>query len=175
MRHRMKGRQLSVDSEHRKAIRRNLILSLLEHGKIRTTYPKAKEVRALAEKVITLAKLGTVNARRRVIQLLQDRRIVDKEQEFVLNAKGNPITVVQKLFSDVAPIFKDRNGGYTRVIKTPDHRIGDAGSIVILQLLTEESKPTGTPRKTAGLRKKRADKRVAFAKKALKKAEPAAA
>src|SRR5262245_22345793 len=139
MRHMYRGRQLSRDTEHRKALRRNLAQSLFEHGKVRTTLPKAKEVRAFAEKLITLARTDTPHVRRRVISMLQDRRLVDKEQEFILNEKGNPVTVVQRLFKDVAPKFSDRNGGYTRIIKLSDHRIGDGGSLVLLQLLTEES------------------------------------
>lgn len=169
MRHMYKGRQLSRDTEHRKALRRNLIQSLFEHGKIRTTYPKAKECRGLAEKLITLAKTKTLNARRRVIQLLQDRRVTDAEQEFILDDKGHELTVIQRLFNDIAPKFVGRNGGYTRVIKLPEHRVGDAGDLVLLQLLTEEHKPTGTARKSAGLRRKRADKRRAFANKLGKK------
>jgi large subunit ribosomal protein L17 len=175
MRHMYRGRQLSRDTEHRKALRRNLVQSLFEHGKIRTTQPKAQEVRAFAEKLITLARLGTVNARRRVIQLLQDRRLTDEDQEFILNSKGNATTVIQKLFADVAPKFAGRSGGYTRIIKLPEHRIGDGGSLVLLQLLTEEAKPTGTARRSAGLRRKRAEKRRQFAAKVARKPEPAQA
>lgn len=166
--HMIRGRQLSRDTEHRKALRRNLVQSLFEHGKIRTTLPKAKEVRALAEKLITLARTGTLNARRRVISTLQDRRLVDEDQEFT----GQ--TVVQKLFSDIAPSFKDRTGGYTRIIKTAKYRVGDGGSIVLLQLLTEESAPKGTARRSAGLRRKRYQRRHEFAGKALKKRDESA-
>jgi len=162
MRHKLRGRQLSRDTEHRKAMRRNLVQSLFEHGKVRTTLPKAKEVRAMAEKLITLARTGTLTSRRRAIAVLQDRRLVDKEQEFT----GQ--TVIQKLFSEIAPTFADRRGGYTRIIKLSDYRIGDGGSLVILQLLTEESKPTGTARRSAGLRRKRNERRHQFAGRALK-------
>ena len=171
--HMIRGRQLSRDTDHRKAMRRNLVQSLFEHGKVRTTLPKAREVRAMAEKMITLARAGTVNSRRRVISMIQDRRLVDKEQEFT----GQ--TVVQKLFSEIAPKFADRQGGYTRIIKLSDYRIGDGGSLVLLQLLTEESKPTGTARRSAGLRRKRNERRHQFAGRALKesragKEQPAA-
>lgn len=164
--HMMRGRQLSVDSEHRKAIRRNLVQSLFEHGQIRTTHPKAKEVKALAEKLITLGKVNTLVSRRRAISVLNDRRLTDKDQEFT----GQ--TVIQKLFSDIAPKFADRRGGYTRIVKLADYRIGDAASLVVLQLLTEESKPTGVARKSAGLRRKRTDKKRAFAAKIMKKDQP---
>src|SRR5256885_2360874 len=115
--HRIFGRQLSRDTEHRKALRRNLVQSLFEHGQVRTTYPKAKEVRAFAEKLITLARDETLNNRRRIISLMRDRRLVDEDQEFT----GE--TVVQKLFK-TAKDFADRPGGYTRIIKLSDFRIG---------------------------------------------------
>ena len=168
MRHMVRGRQLSRDTEHRKALRRNMVQSLFEHGKIRTTLPKAKEVRAFAEKLITLARGKTVNDRRRVIAMLRDRRVTDEEQEFVLNERGRPRTVVQKLFDEIAPSFADRQGGYTRIIKLSDYRIGDGGSLVMLQLLTEESKPTGTARRSLGLRRKRNERRHQFAGRAIK-------
>ena len=169
MRHMVRGRQLSRDTEHRKALRRNMVQSLFEHGKIRTTLPKAKEVRAFAEKLITLARGKTLNDRRRVIAMLQDRRLTDEEQEFILNERGRPRTVVQKLFDEIAPSFTDRQGGYTRIIKLSDYRIGDGGSLVMLQLLTEESKPTGTARRSLGLRRKRNERRHQFAGRAIKK------
>src|SRR3954453_8196305 len=162
MRHRMRGRQLSRDTEHRLSLRRSLVQSLFEHGKIRTTLPKAKEVKAFAEKMITLARTKTLTSRRRVIALLRDRRLVDDEQEFT----GQ--TVVQKLFDEIAPRFADRQGGYTRIIKTSDYRIGDGGSIVVLQLLTEESKPTGQARRSQGIRRKRNERRHQSASRVLK-------
>lgn len=163
--HKLRGRQLSRDTEHRKAMRRNLVQSLFEHGKVRTTLPKAKEVRAMAEKLITLAKQNTLLARRRVIAALNDRRLVDEKQEFT----GQ--TVVQKLFAEIAPKFQNRTGGYTRIVKLADYRIGDAGSLVLLQLILEDAKPTGAARKSAGLRKKRSEKRVLFAAKAIKESK----
>ncbi len=166
-RHLIRGRQLSRDTEHRKALRRNMVQSLFEHGKIRTTPAKAKEVRAFAEKLITLARTGTLNARRRVIAALQDRRLVDENQDFI--EEGPTHTVVQRLFNEVAPKFADRRGGYTRIIKTSDFRIGDGGDIVLLQLLTEESTPKGTARRSAGLRRKRNERKHQFASRALKK------
>jgi large subunit ribosomal protein L17 len=162
MRHRLRGRQLSRDTEHRKAMRRNLVQSLFEHGQVRTTLPKAKEVQAMAEKLITLARTGTLTARRRAISILQDRRLVDKEQEFT----GQ--TVVQQLFSEVGPKYADRKGGYTRIIKLSDFRIGDGGSVVLLQLLSEQSKPSGTVRRSAGLRRKSNERKHAFAGRAIK-------
>ena len=179
-RHMVRGRQLSRDTEHRKALRRNMVQSLFEHGKVRTTLPKAKEVRAFAEKLITLARTNNLTNRRRVIQLMNDRRLTDEDQEFITDEKGRARTVVHKLFDDVAPKFADRQGGYTRIIKLSDYRIGDAASLVLLQLLTEESRPTGGARRSAGLRRKRNERRHQFAAKVLKRdraagAKPAAA
>ena len=169
MRHRVRGRQLSRDTEHRKSLRRSLVQSLFEHGKIRTTLPKAKEVKAFAEKLITLARRPSIDSRRRVTSMLRDRRLVDEEQEFILNEKGKAKTVVQKLFDDIAPNFADRPGGYTRIIKLSDYRIGDGGSLVVLQLLTERSSPTGTARRSAGLRRKRNERKHQFATRIMKK------
>jgi large subunit ribosomal protein L17 len=164
--HMIRGRQLSRDTEHRKAMRRNLVQSLFEHGKVRTTLPKAKETQAMAEKLITLARKGTLTARRRVISILNDRRLVDEEQEFTGQS------VVQKLFTEVAPRFVDRPGGYSRIIKLAEYRIGDAANLVLLQLLTEESAPRGTARRSAGLRRKRSERLRQFAAKALKREKP---
>jgi len=158
----VRGRQLSRDTEHRLALRRNMVQSLFEHGKIRTTLPKAKEVKAFAEKLITLARTNSVNNRRRVVALMRDRRLVDEDQEFT----GQK--VVQKLFDEVAPKFADRPGGYTRIIKTSEYRIGDGGNWVFLQLLTEESRPTGTARRSLGLRRKRNERRHQYATRVLK-------
>lgn len=169
--HLIRGRQLSRDTEHRLALRRNLVQSLIEHGAIRTTLPKAKEVKGFAEKLITEAKKGTLTARRRVIAALNDRRLVDENFDFI--EEGPTRTIVQKLFNEVAPKYKGRNGGYVRIVKTAKWRIGDAGDIVILQLIGEDTAPKGTVRRSAGLRRKKTEKKKAFAAKVLvgKKAE----
>lgn len=170
MRHKVAGRQLSRDTEHRKALRRNMAQSLFEHGKLRTTLPKALEVQPFAEKLITLAKRGTLHARRQVIAYLNDRRLTDEEQEFILTDKGREQTVVQKLFDEIAPRFSDRQGGYTRIIKLAEYRIGDGGDLVLLQLLGDESEqgPSGGARKARGLRRKRNERRFQFSRKTVK-------
>ena len=140
MRHRVKGRQLSRTSAHRKALRRNMAASLLEHGAIRTTPAKAKEVRPFVEKLITLAKKGTLHARRQVIALLGDRAMVDKDNPDELS----DMTIVQKLFNEVAPRYADREGGYTRIIHLPERRIGDSGQQVLLQLIEEKTTASKT-------------------------------
>ena len=140
MRHRVNGRQLSRTSAHRKALRRNLAASLIEHGAVRTTPAKAKEVRPFVEKLITLAKTGTLHARRQVIALLGDRAMTDKDNPGQLAE----MTVVQKLFNEVAPRYADREGGYTRIIHLPERRIGDSGQQVLLQLIEEKTTASTT-------------------------------
>ncbi|HVX87066.1 MAG TPA: 50S ribosomal protein L17 [Phycisphaerae bacterium] len=131
MRHRVVGRRLSVTPSHRKAMLRNLAQSLIEHGEIRTTLPKAKELVRFVEPLITQARKGTLHARRLVISRLQDRLMADPNDPEMLADD----TVVQKLFKEIGPAMADRNGGYTRIVKTSEWRIGDAGDIVIVQLV----------------------------------------
>lgn len=129
--------------------------SLFEHGAIRTTEAKAKEVRRFAEKLITLARRETLHARRMVIAMLRDRDIVDSE------GKLADKTVVQKLFSEIAPRYRNRPGGYTRIVRLSERRIGDSGVQVLLQLVeeTRAKESTGKGKKGASRRHKRASKR----------------
>ncbi len=160
MRHRVAGKQLSRNTSHRKALRRNMAASLIQYGAIRTTEAKAKELRRFVEKLITVARTGTLHARRRVIRLLQDRQMYDydeTEKDYVAADK----TVVQKLFDEVAPRYVDRPGGYTRIIRLSDRRIGDGGTQVLLQLIEESTE--AAEQKEGGRRKKRAAKRLAAA------------
>jgi large subunit ribosomal protein L17 len=133
MRHQVSGRHLGRTGAHRRALRRNLAASLFEHGTISTTIEKAKFVRPFAERLVTLAKDGSLHARRRAIALLQDRNICEIED-------GEPVkvtTVVKKLFEEIGPRFAERNGGYTRIIRLPLRRIGDNGQLAMLQLMGE--------------------------------------
>ena len=134
MRHRVAGRRLSRTSEHRLAMRRNLVASLFEHETISTTIEKAKEVKAFAEKLITLACKGTLSARRRAIALLGNRDIIAYEDGRAVK-KG---TVIGKLFSEIAPRYLDRQGGYTRIIRLSLRRLGDNGQLVLLQLVGQD-------------------------------------
>lgn len=111
-----KLRKLGRPTDHRKAMLRNLVTSLLRNGKIETTETRAKETRRMAEKIITLAKRGDLHARRQVLAYVYDE------------------TVVKKLFDDIAPKYADRNGGYTRILKLGPRR-GDAAEMVILELV----------------------------------------
>jgi len=138
MRHRISGRHLSRTSEHRLAMRRNLVASLIEHETISTTIAKAKDAKAFAEKLITLAKQGTLSSRRQAIALLGDRNIIDYEN----NKEVKKGTVIGKLFSELGPRYLDRSGGYTRIIHLPLRRLGDNGQLVLLQLIGPDEKPS---------------------------------
>ena len=133
MRHRVAGRHLSRTSEHRLALRRNMVASLFEHETISTTLEKAKEVRSFAEKLITLGKKGNLPARRRAIAMLNNRAIYVEEN----GKRVKSGTVVGKLFSEIGPRYLERSGGYTRIIKLPKCRLGDGGKLVLLQLVEQ--------------------------------------
>ena len=135
MRHRITRRQLGRNNSHRLAMRRNIVSSLFEHETISTTMPKAKDVRAFAEKLITLAKKGDLASRRRAIALLNDRPIYEDKDG--MNVKSG--TVISKLFSEIGPRYLDRQGGYTRIIRLPKKRLGDNGQLVLLQLVEQKS------------------------------------
>jgi large subunit ribosomal protein L17 len=119
MRHARAGKKLGRDSAHRKALYSNLAGALIEHGRIKTTVTKAKAVKPYAEQMITLGRRGDLHARRQATAFLRSR------------------DVVHKLFADVAPLFKDRPGGYTRIIKLGT-RPGDAAEMAYLELVDEE-------------------------------------
>ncbi len=116
MRHQRAGRKLGRDSAHRKALYANLAGALIEHGRIRTTEAKAKEVRPIVEKMITLGKRGDLHAHRQAVAFLRSKPIA------------------HKLFAEVAPRFADRPGGYTRVVKL-DPRQGDAAQMAYLEFV----------------------------------------
>ncbi len=134
MRHRMAGRRLGRTGEHRLAMRRNLVAQLFQHETISTTPEKAKEVKAFAEKLVTLAKKGTLSARRRAIALLGNRDIIDYEDGKAVK-KG---TIIGKLFSELGPRYLDRPGGYTRIIRLSLRRLGDNSQLVLLQLIGQD-------------------------------------
>lgn len=128
MRHRNSGKRLGRNTSHRKAMLRNMVTSLFEHEKISTTDARAKELRPMAEKLITLAKRGDLHARRLVTEVVRDRKIV------------------AKLFERIAPRFTDRPGGYVRIIKL-GHRLGDNAPLSMITLVEEECVPK--PKKKA--------------------------
>jgi large subunit ribosomal protein L17 len=121
MRHGCAGRQFGRDSSHRKALLRMLVTALLKNEKIETTAAKAKEIRPLAEKMITLAKRGDLHARRQALSFIHDE------------------AVVTGLFTEIAPRFASRNGGYTRIVPTRN-RAGDAAPMAVIELLESQQK-----------------------------------
>ncbi len=129
MRHQRSGKKLGRDSAHRKALYSNLTGALIDHGRIQTTEAKAKAVKPLAEKMITLGKRGDLHARRQALATLRSN------------------DVVHRLFADVAPRFADRPGGYTRIVKLGP-RQGDAAEMVYLELVDYEpaASPLAPPR-----------------------------
>ncbi len=193
MRHAVAGRKLARTKEHRLALRRNLVQSLIEHGQIRTTLVKAREVRAFAEKLVSLAVAGDLAARQRAISLLNDRSIIprinqkdydamsDSKRERALRSragrryrvsttrpgvKWTASTVIHKLFAEVGPAMKRRNearncsGGYTRIIKLAERRLGDGGFVAMLQLVGEKDPPRPT---NTGKTERRRKARVRYA------------
>ena len=151
MRHQLSGRQLSRNSPHRQAMLRNMAASLLRHETIRTTVPKAKELRRVVEPLITLGKSDSLANRRRAFAQLRDQE------------------VVTKLFEDLGPRFQSRPGGYTRILKM-DPRAGDAAPMALMQLVelagATEVAEEPKAKKTARRKKK--------ASAPAKQAEPAA-
>jgi large subunit ribosomal protein L17 len=168
MRHRVAGRRLGRTGAHRVAMRRNLAQSLIEHETISTTIEKAKEIKPFVEKLITLAKKGKLEHRRRAISLLGNRAIVDYED----GQSKKQGTVVGKLFSEIGPRYLERPGGYTRIIRLSLRRLGDNGELVLIQLLGEDE-PVKKERKPSTKRK--AGKKAKATTKAKEKAQPVAA
>lgn len=137
MRHRMAGRKFARTTQHRKAMLRNLAQSLFEHGRITTTVEKAKALRPFAEKLITIARRGTLHDRRLALSILNDRDIWQQDAKGEEEYGGR---VVQRLFKEIAPRFKDRPGGYTRVVQLSDHRAGDNARMAIIELVEAAEK-----------------------------------
>jgi large subunit ribosomal protein L17 len=140
-----KGRRLGGSSSHQKAILANLATALFEHGRIKTTEPKARALRPYAEKLITHAKKGTLHNRREVLKKIRDKDIV------------------HSLFAEIGPFFADRNGGYTRIIKV-EARKGDNAPMAVIELVREKTVTSEADRA----------RRVGASKAAAKKAAPKA-
>jgi large subunit ribosomal protein L17 len=134
MRHLKKGRQLSRNHDERLALFRSLALALFRHERIITTLPKAKAVRPFVERLITLAKRGDLAARRLAIAKMGPAANAEVKPPHG-DDEADERTIIQKLFADLGPRFKDRPGGYTRIIKRHERRLGDAGETAFLELL----------------------------------------
>jgi large subunit ribosomal protein L17 len=154
MRHHLSGRQLSRNSSHRHALMRNLASALLRYETIRTTVPKAKELRRVVEPIITLGKTDSLAARRRAFSQLRDE------------------SLVEKLFTDLGPRFKKRAGGYTRILRM-EERPGDSAPMALMQLVEKpvEVKAEPAPEEKPA---KRARKKAAPAKEEKAEEAPAA-
>jgi large subunit ribosomal protein L17 len=124
MRHRNAGRKLNRDSAHRNAMLANLAVSLITHEQVRTTLPKAKELKPLVEKMITLGKRGNLHARRQALAFLPDKSAVDK------------------LFSSLSERYASRAGGYTRVLKA-GFRAGDSAAMAVIELVDRDTSAKG--------------------------------
>jgi large subunit ribosomal protein L17 len=157
MKHRMHTRHLGRSSAHRKALMRNMVTSLLEHERIETTDAKAKELRRVADRMITLGKRGTLHARRRALRTIRSR------------------VVAAKVFDSLAARYRDRAGGYTRVLKL-GRRPGDAAPISIIELVDRET-ALAAPKRGAASEKatRKAAKAAAAPKPKAAAAKPAAA
>lgn len=127
MRHRKNGRKLGRTTSHRRALFRNQATALFEHEQIRTTLPKSKELRRVAEKLITLAKRGDLHARR------QAASMIFGEGLHAVDGRGKH-AVLQKLFAEIGPRYHDRNGGYTRIVRGEVRR-GDGAQMAYIQLV----------------------------------------
>ena len=146
-----KGPRLGGSSAHQKAILANLATSLFEHGRIKTTEPKARALRPYAEKLITHAKKGTLHNRREVLKKIRDK------------------DVVHTLFAEIGPFFADRNGGYTRIIKV-EARKGDNAPMAVIELVREQTVTSEANR----ARRAAPSKKTAPAAAAAKADEPVA-
>jgi large subunit ribosomal protein L17 len=116
MRHKVAGRKLGRSTDHRRALYRNLVTDLLSYEKITTTEAKAKEIRGMAERMITLGKTGGLHSRRQALAFIMDEKVVDK------------------VFAELAPRYAERPGGYTRIVKLGS-RLGDGAAMVKLELV----------------------------------------
>ncbi len=140
MRHLKAGRKLNRSAAHRKALFRNLVTSLIEHEQVRTTDAKAKELRRIADRMVTLGKRGSLHARRQALAYIRRR------------------SVVTKLFDEVAARFRERPGGYTRVVKL-GHRHGDAAPMSIIELTDRGEAAKAEAERKRERRRRRAEKK----------------
>ena len=156
MRHRVAGRKLSRHSQHRSLMFRNMVVSLIEHERLKTTLAKAKELRKVAEKIVTLGKKDSLHARRLAFAQLRNEDIV------------------KKLFTEIAPRFKDRQGGYTRIYKL-GWRTGDAAPLSLIEWVTlsavEEKKKSPVKKAKEALKKMAPKKKGAAEKLEAEKKE----
>lgn len=136
MRHRVKGKKLNRDTDHRKALRLNLAMALLQHERIETTEARADFVRGHVEKLITVAKRGLAKA-----EATSNPAVAVHARRIAASRLNNDRAIVQKLFTELAPRYKERQGGYTRVYKLGPRR-GDGAEMVLLELVDRAESPS---------------------------------
>lgn len=206
MRHRIQHRKLNRTSAHRKAMHRNMAQSLIEHGMVRTTTPKARDIRPFFERLVSLAikvrqrraaddVAGALRARRAIHKMLGDRGMIpadhlptyegmsdaarEKTRRMATGRRhrtGDPKgrlvftaeSITHRLIETVAPRLEDRPGGYTRLIRLADRRIGDNSPLAVVQIVGDEEAPTSLTRPEKSARQRRADSRYALAIKLAK-------
>ena len=170
MRHRKAGYKLNRTEAHRRAMLRNLAAGLFEHGQITTTIPKAKALQPFAEKLITLAKRGDIHSRRLVVAKMGHERIMADDEDLVDRNRYGELRkgpkLIKHLFTEIAPRYQDRAGGYTRIVKLGVRRVGDQAELCVIQLVGNEEGPDigGAP----STRRRMADRRAAYAAKMRK-------
>jgi len=152
MRHLKANKKLGMDSSHRKAVLRNMVTSLIEHERIKTTDTRAKELRRIADRMVTLGKRGDLHALRQTMEVIRVK------------------SVATKLFEDIAPRYKDINGGYTRIIKV-GHRHGDNAPLSIIEFTVQKQEEKKEPKKESKKEPKKESKKEPKkeAKKEVKK------
>lgn len=133
MRHLEAGRKLGVNPDHRRALLRNLTIALIEQDCIRTSVPRAKELRWFAERVVTLAKRGNVAGRRRIVQILGSTQNSHNNENRIRKA-------IARVYSDLVPRFKDRSGGYTQILKLARTRPGDNSPRCLIRYIPDLDK-----------------------------------
>ncbi len=170
MKHGVYGRKLGRHTNHRIAMWRNMAIALFTHEQIVTSIPKAKSLKPLVEKLISAAKEDTIHNRRRVIAKLGGDQIMMKSEDaegVERNKYGEVVggtKIVKHLFEEIAPRYKDRNGGYSRIIKLGINRLGDGTDLCVIQLVGSEPEGGPSAKGKFSRRRNKADKRTAFAK-----------
>lgn len=180
MRHRVYGRKLGRKTNHRKAMFRNMAVALFTHGQITTTVPKAKSLRPFVERLITMAKKGDLHNRRRAISALggdKNMMVAEDGDGIERNRFGElqkAPKIIKYLFDEIGPRYEDRTGGYTRIIRLGQNRLGDGTDLCVIQLVGQEDEDAP---QVAGGRSRRAksNKRMEFAAKLAKGGDSATA
>lgn len=157
MRHLHSGRKLNCDSSHRKAMLRSMTLALIENEAIQTIPTRAKELRWWADRVVTLAKRGDLASRRQIIQLLGSTETHRPGENRVRMA-------IEKVYSELCPRFKDRNGGYTQILRLAKRRAGDNADQCLMRYIPSEDKKKSEGAKDAKAKTKAPKKEVKTAK-----------